>query len=511
MLQTSYNNQRIAKNTILLYVRMFVTMAIGFYTSRVILNALGITDYGLNNVVGGIVTMFTFINGSMALTTSRYLTYDLGKKDIKKLRDTFKCGLTIHAIIGLLVFVLAEFIGLWFLHHKMVIPPERFESALWVFHLSILGTFTNILIVPYHSDIISNEKMNAFAWISISDVTMKLLICYCITISPYDKLKTYAVLFFITTLLTNSIYVIYSRINFNEARFGFLWKENILKSMFSFAGWTLLGQLALVGYTQGLNMLLNIFFGPGVNAARGVAVQVQSVVYRFVSGFQTAFNPQLTKSYAQGDLDGMHRLIYSSSKFSYYLLLFLSIPVIFETRWLLVVWLKIVPDYTVEFFRIIIFTSFIETLAYPLIVSAMATGDVKKWNICVSAILLLIVPISYIALRLGASPASVFVIHLACVIVSQIVRLFLLKSLISLSIRSYLANVVLPVIKVSLIVFALTFLVYQYFHDETLRDVFVVAVWGAIVNILVVFFIGMNSRERNLVLGYVSKIKKIKK
>ena len=508
MSQTSINNKRIAKNTVLLYVRMLLTMAIGFYTSRIILNTLGITDYGINNVVGGIVTMFTFINSSMALTTSRNLTYNLGKNDMVKLRETFKCGITIHAILGLSIFILAETVGLWFLYSKMVIPPERFDVALWVFHLSILGTFTNILIVPYYSDIISNERMGVFAWISISDVTMKLLICYCITILPFDHLKVYAILFFTTTLITNCIYVLYCRRSFGEARFGFCWKKNILKDLFSFAGWTMVGQLAFVGFTQGLNMLLNVFFGPSVNAARGVAVQVQSIVYKFVSGFQTAFNPQLTKSYAQNDLNGMHKLIYSSSKFSYYLILLLSIPVIFETHWLLVVWLKIVPEYAVPFFRIIIFTSYIETLAYPLTISAMATGAVKKWNILVGTILLLIVPFSYIALLLGASPTSVFIIHLSCSIISQILRVFLLRSMISLSIPKYLSNVVLPIVKVSAIAFSLTILFHRYFPEETLRDVCLVAVFGTVVNLLAIMYVGMNRNERELCLGYVRKIVK---
>ena len=502
------NNKRIANNTLLLYIRMLFTMAIGFYTSRIILNALGVTDYGINNVVGGIVSMFTFINSSMSLSISRHLTYNLGKNDTVKLLTTFKCGITIHAILGILIVFLSETIGLWFMYNKMVIPMDRFDAALWVFHLSILGTFVSILTVPYHSDIIAHEKMGAFAWMSISDVSLKLLICYCITALPFDRLKIYALLFFLTTIITNLIYVIYCRIRFKEARFGLLWKGDVLKDMFSFAGWTLFGQIAFVGFTQGLNMLLNVFFGPGVNAARGIAVQVQGMIYRFISSFQTAFNPQLTKHYAQGNMKEMHKLIYSSSKFSYYLLLFLSVPVIFETHWILVVWLKVVPDYTVEFFRIIIFTSFVETLAYPLIVSAMATGNVKKWNIYVGVILLLIVPLSFLALKLGASPTSVFIIHLSCVVISQMVRLIILKDLISLSVKEYFYKVIIPVIRVSFIVFFMTYLVQQHYHEEIIRNVIIVSLSSVLLSIVSISTLGMNKHERKFVYGYFRKNKR---
>lgn len=480
-------------------------MAISFYTSRVILNALGVVDYGINNVVGGLVSMFTFINSSMALTTSRHLTYDLGKKDILKLKATFKCGLTVHAIIAFIVFILAESIGLWFMYNKMIIPQDRFDAALWCFHLSIVGTIMNIMTVPYNSDVIANEKMGVFAWMSIFDVSIKLAICYSLTTLPYDNLKTYAVLFFVATFIVNGIYILYCKTHFEEAVFGFLWEKNILKEMFSFAGWTLLGQLAFVGFTQGLNLLLNFFFGPSVNAARGIAVQVQGIVYRFVSGFQTAFNPQLTKNYAQNNLQKMHNLLYLSSKFSYYLILLLSIPVIFETHWLLELWLKIVPDYSVSFFRIIIFTSYVEALAYPLIVSAMATGNVKTWNISIGMILLMIVPISYIALKCGASPLSVFIVHLICVVISQIVRLFILRKLISLSIREYVKKVIFPISSVSILAFALSAIIYVKYSSETFSNVITVIMSSVFICLVSIFTVGINVKERNMIMEVLNK------
>lgn len=499
------NKNTIAKNTIALYFRMLFTMAVGFYTSRVILNALGVTDYGINNVVGGIVTMFTFLNGAMSLTTSRHLTYALGENNLSKLRDTFKAGITVHCIIALIVLLSSETIGLWFLYNKMIIPMERLDAALWVFHLSILGTVIGIVAVPYNSAVVAHEKISAYAWMSIIDVSMKLLICFMLTIVLFDKLKIYAVLYFITGLLNVSFYVIYCRTKFSEARFGLLWEKNLLKDISSFAGWTLFGQLAYMGFTQGLNMLLNVFFGPSVNAARGIAVQVQGLVYKFISSFQTAFNPQLTKTYAGNQISEMHKLIYMSSKFSYFLILIISLPVILKTHWLLVLWLKIVPDYTVEFFRIIIFVSYLETLSYPLVISAMATGDVKKYNIVVGSILLLIVPISYIALKMGADPIAVFYIHLLCATISQIIRLVMLRQMIRLSIRQYAKDVVLPISIVTVISFSICVFVETYFTAETISNFIIVSAISVAVAISCIAIFGLSTNEKKFLKNLILK------
>lgn len=322
MSDTSANNKRIAKNTLMLYIRMLFTMAVSLFTSRVVLNTLGVEDYGIQNVVGGVISMFTFINGGMVSSTQRYLNFEIVKGNADRLRSVFNTALQIHALIALVIIILGETVGLWFLLEKLVIPEERMTAAMWVYQCSIIACAVNILSVPYNADIIAHEKMSAFAYISILDVTLKLVIVYLLVVSPIDKLIAYAILTLLVQLLIRYVYTRYCNKHFQESFVEWRFNKPLFKEMLSFAGWSFLGNLAAILYTQGLNMMLNIFFGPVVNAARGIAVQVQSAVHQFVSGFQTALNPQITKNYASGDLEQMHSLMFRSARFSF-LLLFL--------------------------------------------------------------------------------------------------------------------------------------------------------------------------------------------
>lgn len=295
MSDTSANNKRIAKNTLMLYIRMLFTMAVSLFTSRVVLNTLGVEDYGIQNVVGGVISMFTFINGGMVSSTQRYLNFEIVKGNADRLRSVFNTALQIHALIALVIIILGETVGLWFLLEKLVIPEERMTAAMWVYQCSIIACAVNILSVPYNADIIAHEKMSAFAYISILDVTLKLVIVYLLVVSPIDKLIAYAILTLLVQLLIRYVYTRYCNKHFQESFVEWRFNKPLFKEMLSFAGWSFLGNLAAILYTQGLNMMLNIFFGPVVNAARGIAVQVQSAVHQFVSGFQTALNPQITK------------------------------------------------------------------------------------------------------------------------------------------------------------------------------------------------------------------------
>ncbi|MGM9672635.1 MAG: lipopolysaccharide biosynthesis protein, partial [Bacteroidaceae bacterium] len=390
MSDTSSANKRIAKNTLVLYVRMLFTMGISLFTSRVVLQTLGVEDYGISSVVGGVISMFTFINAAMVSSTQRYLNFELVRGDANQLRSVFSTSLQIHALIALAIIVLSETVGLWFLNEKLVIPEARMTAAMWVYQCSILSCAVSIMSTPYNAVIVAHEKMSAFAYISILDVSLKLLVVYLLVVLPFDKLIILAVLNLLVQLFIRYIYTIYCHRHFPESYFQFRFNKTLFQEMFGFAGWSFWGNLAAILYTQGLNMMLNIFFGPIVNAARGIAVQVQSAVQQFVGGFQTALNPQITKNYASNNLSQMHSLMFRSARFSFLLLFFLSLPVLMETNFILTLWLKTVPDDAVVFTQIMICISLIYTTANPCVIANQATGKVKIYQMVVGGILLLI-------------------------------------------------------------------------------------------------------------------------
>ena len=465
----SDKNKRIAKNTLLLYFRMLFIMGVTLYTSRVVLNTLGVEDYGIYNVVGGVVAMFGFISGSMGSATQRYITFALGKGNKERLSTVFSTTLQIHTLIAGIIVLLGETIGLWFLFNKMQIPADRMDAAFWVLQCSIISTVVMIISVPYNADIIAHEKMSAFAYISILEVVLKLVIVYMLVISSADKLILYAFLILAVQVLIRFCYSIYCNKHFEETKYKPVWDKALFKEMTGFAGWSMFGNLAGVLFSQGLNMLLNVFFGPVVNAARAVAVQVQNAIQQFVTNFQMALNPQITKTYAKGELSDMHKLMYRSARFSFFLLFFLSLPVLFETDFILTVWLKTVPENTVIFLRIMICTSLIYTLANPLIIANQATGKVKKYQAVCGTVLLMILPVSYICLKLGCPAYSVFIIHFAMESLAQLMRMILLRPLIGIRIRDYFFHIykqVLVVVSVSLVV---PFLVYSNMESGFIR------------------------------------------
>ena len=489
MADISANNKRIAKNTLLLYFRMFFTMLVSLYTSRVVLSALGVEDYGIYNVVGGVVTMFGFINGAMSTSTHRYLTFELGKGNYQQLHKVFCTSIFIHAGISLLIVLLGETIGLWFLYHKMVIPEARMDAAIWVYQLSILSTVILIMSVPYNASIIAHEKMSAFAYISILEVVLKLLIVYLLLIGNFDKLKLYAVLVVIVLLGIRCVYGVYCGRHFKETKFNWIFDKVLFKEMVGFAA-----------FTQGLNILLNMFFGPMVNAARGVAVQVQTAVVQFSSNFQTAINPQITKSYAIQDYAYMHSLIFKSSKFTFFLLFLLSLPIAMETETILRIWLKTVPDYTVIFLRIMLCITIIDAVSNSLMVSAAATGRVKVYQGVVGGILLCILPVSYVVLKLGAPPASVFVVHLCISIIAFVVRLLIIRPMIYLSLSAFKKQVVMPCLKVACLALIFPFLL-KILLPDTLYSFLLVCAVSVISVAFTTYYLGLNISERQFVVS----------
>lgn len=443
-MSSSSNNTRIAKNTIFLYFRMILLMAVSLYTSRVVLSTLGIDDYGIYNVVGGFIGMFAFLNGAMAGCTQRFITIALGKGDEQNLKKVFSTCVITHGMIALIVFILAETIGLWFVLEKLVIPENRMTAAMVVYQCSIVSTMVMIMSFPYNADIIAHEKMSAFAYISIFEAFANLGIVYLLYIGLFDKLAFYAVLLLIVKVSVIVVYRIYCKRHFVESVFRWLFEKRLLKEMLSFTGWNLWGGIAGTLMGQGINILLNIFFGPAVNAARGVAVQVQSAVQMFATNFQTALNPQMMKSYASGELQAMHMLLFRSAKFTFMLLLCLMLPLMLEIDFVLGLWLKQVPEYTNVFVCFMLCISMIDAVSNPFMTASAATGKVKVYQSVVGGILLMIVPIAYVTLRLGAEPYAVFVVHFSVAVFAFVARLTIVKRLIDLSVRRYIGEVILP-------------------------------------------------------------------
>ena len=510
MSDTSANNKRIAKNTLLLYVRMLFMMAISLYTSRVILSALGVEDYGIQNVVGGVVAMFGFLNAAMASSTQRFITFALGKGDSDRLQTVFSTTLQIHTLIAFIIFLLGETIGLWFLYNKMQIPAERIDAAFWVLQCSIVSTIVMIVSVPYNACIIAHERMSAFAYISVLEAILRLAIVYLLLVFPYDKLIVLAVLSLLVQLLIRFFYSIYCHRHFYETKYRHILDKILFKEMAGFAVWSLWGNISVVLFTQGLNMLLNVFFGPIVNAARAIAVQVQTAIHQFVGNFQMALNPQITKTYASGNLSQMHSLMFRSARFSFLLLFFLSLPVLLETDFLLTLWLKTVPDDAVIFTQIMICISLIYTTANPCVVANQATGKVKIYQMVVGGILLMILPISYIVLKLGAPAYSVFIVHFCVESVAQFSRMYMLRKLINLPMWQYMKNIYIPIVTTVAVAIILPIIVRMQVEEGWLR--FIAVGFTCVLSVgISTFFIGFTKHERVFFLDKGLRLLRIRK
>lgn len=492
------NNKRIAKNTLLLYMRMLFMMAISLYTSRIVLNTLGVTDYGINNVVGGIITMLAFLTTSMGAASSRFITYDLGKGNMDIMKRTFGNIKTIHFTLAVFFLLFGETIGLWFVLNKMQIPPERMDAAVWVYQFSVLSAILGVISVPYNAVIIAHERMKAFAFIGIVDAVLKLLIVYLLLVIPYDKLKVYAALFFCIQVFDRIVYGVYSTRHFEEARARCAFDKPLFKEIFGFAAWTMNGNLAVIGYTQGINILLNMFFGPVINAARGIAVQVQGVVLNFCRNFQMALNPQLTKCYARNDLLNMQRLLKVSSKFSFFMLFFISLPLMLEAPLVLKWWLGIVPEHTVNFLRLILCSSMIITLSNPLIVSVHATGRIKRFQAIEGSMLLCIVPIAYILLKFfNISPEYVFCVHIVVELCTQYVRMRIVLPMISMRVSDYIREVIFPILKVIMLAPIVPLIVFCS-ATPSLQTFLLLCVTSVLSVTTVVYFFGCTENERKI-------------
>lgn len=436
------NNTRIARNTLYLYLRTGCTMLISLYTSRIVLNALGIEDFGIWGVLGGIVSMFGFINQSLSSSIFRYMAHAIGAGDKEVLNKTYNASVVIHVFLAILIFILCETVGQWFLSEKLVVPDTKREMVDMVFHIVVFTSAISLLSVPFNSVIIAYERMNVYAYMAIVDVILKLLIAYVIYIVPSHKLLWYACMMLLISSALLFFYYGYVRLHFRTLSFQSIRDRQLFKSLLEFSGWSLFGNIAYVGYTQGLNMLLNIFFGPVVNASRAISLQMEQTVRTFVTNFQVAINPQIIKSYAGHDFEQMHLLMYRSSKFSVFLLFIFALPIMLETDMILSIWLKQVPEHTISFVRIMFLVIALETMSNSIGTGVVATGDIKKYHIVVGSVLMVIVPVSYFVLLGGAPAESVFIVYLLIEVIAVFLRLSIAHAKIRLPIRQFVRLVI---------------------------------------------------------------------
>lgn len=484
---------------------MFLMLAINLYTSRVVLKTLGVNDYGIYSAVGGIVSMFTLISGALTNSVTRFLTFELGKGDAEKLRRVFSTSINVMLILCVIILILCDPVGIWFLNNKMDIPIGRMIAANWVLQCAIFTFLVNLISIPFNATIIAHEKMGIFALISIMDAVLKLVIVYALYITIFDKLIVYSVLLLLVACVIRFIYGVYCNRYFQECKYKWVNDKDLLKSMTSFAGWNFFGYGAKVVNDQGINLLMNVFFGVTVNAARGIAVQVKSAVTHFVTNFTMALNPQITKSYAVGNLSYMHSLIFSGAKFSYFLMLFFVIPLCFETELVLKLWLSIVPQYTVSFVRLTLVAATINVINDSIIKGLHATGKIKKYMIIVGIIELFNFPLTYIAFRMGATPEVSYYIFICVYGFLAFLRVYLIKDFISLRFRDYFKRVFLKCLLVTIPSLAIPYYISLSLNDSITRLIIIVIV-SIISTSLFVFFLGLTNYERNIIKSYVIKL-----
>ena len=445
----SHKGRMIAKNTLMLYFRMIFLLLVGFYTSRVVLDSLGENDYGIYGVVGGVVAMFSIISGALNSAVSRFMTFEMGRGEKADLNKVYSTSVLIQFALAFVIVVICEPVGIWFIRNEMTIAPDRIPAALWVLQFSLLSFVVNLMSVPQMASITAHEKMSAYAYIGILDGALRLGVALLIVHSPTDRLVWYSALMTVAVVMVRMAYGIYCRCNFPECRFNLIFKKGLLKEMFSFAGWNFIGVTSGVLRDQGGNILVNIFFTTAMNAARGVAVQLNGAVQGFVTNFMTAVNPQITKSYASGERDYMLSLVKKSSRMAFFLLFIIALPMLFNTEYLLELWLKEVPEHSVVFVRLFLIFALSESLSSPLITAQLATGNIRNYQIIVGGLQLLNLPVSYLFLKYGAPAQSTVAVSIVISQICLIARLMLLRKMVGLSPKEFLGQVYVRVMAVS--------------------------------------------------------------
>lgn len=505
--QTS--TKRLAINTVALYLRTLVLMLVALYTSRVILDVLGVEDYGVYDVVGGAIAMFGVVSGSISNAISRYITFELGKGDLVKLKDVFIASVNIQIGIGILVFVLGETIGVWFLNAYMNIPDQRMYAANWVLHCSLLAFVINLLSIPYNACIIAHEKMTAYAYIGIFDAVLRLAIVLVLPFFTFDRLIVYSILVVVEALTVRIIYAVYCNGHFEECRYKYSFNKGLIKEMAGFSGWQFLTNTCWIINNQGINILSNLFFGVIVNAARGIASQVGGAIMQFVNNFMTALTPQLVKSYAQGDKDRFFVLICRGAKFSYYLLMILAFPILIKTEYILQLWLKTVPEYSVLFVRLSILASVANMIGNTGVAACLATGNIKRYTIILSSFGILILPITWLFFYLGYPPESAYIVFLVIYTIIIFVRLYVMKGLIDFPPSLFIKKVLIPILPTTIAAMTVPIWVSYKLTDNTFCSFSIVSVICISCSLAAIWTIGITRSERLYILTSIkNKISK---
>lgn len=492
------NNKRIAKNTILLYMRMLLLMGVNLFTARVVLHALGVEDYGINSVIAGFLSMFGILTGSMSNAISRFITVELGRGDLKRLIDVFSTSLTVQLVMATLIVILIETFGVWFVNTKMNIPFGKESAALWCLHCSAITTFITLMNIPFNSAIIAHEKMSAFAYMSIIDALLKLIICYAIYVSPYDKLYSYASLGVIASCISTTLYWIYSRRNFDECTLQLTLNRKLFKEIWNFAGWNFFGQTAWILNTQGVNMLMNLSFGVVLNAARGFANQINGVLQQFVSNFMTAINPQIMKSYVTGDKNYAFILTCRGARFSFYIMFIIALPVMIEAKQILDMWLGTPPEQTACFMIWTVLSSFSTILGSTLFTLMMAHGNIKKYQLWITIFGCLPFPLTWLAFKLGAPALYAYYIYFIVYFLLLFVRYYLVYEMTGLPAKMYIMGVILRCHLIGILASILPIIIF-YIMPVSIFRLLLICCISILFSCITIYLFGLDSREKDVV------------
>lgn len=502
---SSANNKLIVKNTLVLYAQMLVGLVIGLYTGRIVLGTLGVVDYGIYNIAGGVISSLWFITSALASTSTRYLIYGLGKGDVVGLRNTFGNILTVHFALAAVILLFAETVGLWFVMNKLVIPAERLTAAIWVYQFSVISFLIAIVSAPYNGAIIAHEKMKTFAYINLWESVLKLLIVYLIIVSPFDKLILYAFLIMCVGIQNRLIYGVYCSRHFEESHTRLNFNKGQFKEIFSYAGWMCIGNVAHMCCREGFNILLNLFYGPVINAARGLAVMVQGIVESLGGQFQVAMKPQIIKNYAEGDKEHMGFLIFKGAKFAFFISFAISLPIMMEIHQFLDWWLEEVPFWTTQFTIVVLAISCVEVVGVSLYNAVSATGYMKSYQIGQSIVLLLFLPVTYVLLKMmEVSPVVPFVVQFVFyVICAAVIAVIALRQL-GYPVVLYLKCTVFPILYVIGTAIPLP-LILRYTMEENLCSFFVICAVSLACVLAASFIVGCDQEERDMIRTKVIK------
>lgn len=503
---SSTNNSQIAKNALLLYIRMLVTMGVGLYTSRVVINILGVSDYGIYSVVGGIVLMVAFLNTSMASASQRFIAYELGIGNFPRLTRVFQTSIATHLLVALVLFIIAETVGLWFLNSHLNIDISRIKAANWVYQCSVLTFMLSVVSVPYNACIIAHEHMKAFAYISIIEVGLKLAVVYLLQIVISDKLITYAILTLIVAVVIRLTYSVYCKHYFAECRSRLSFDRKLFRDMFAFVGWNILGTSSLAVKEYGVNVLLNLFGNTILNAARGIAMQVNGVVLSFTDNFIMAIRPQIVKQYAAGNKEESKRIVCAGCKYAAYLMLLIIIPLMLNMDYILHLWLGIVPAYTAIFLRIVLVASFFRATQLPLVSAIHATGNIRRSQVMISIVNYSEFLLAWVILKNGVEPYIAVCPSIITAFINTISYFFCLRRLVPVYDVKQFMRVILKVIFVALGCYLLCWLISSYFIKENLISLLATSALSLVITITVIYSVGMSSKERSVINKKVKEI-----